>query len=78
MLSRKLDSNIISAILAQYVHHLLTYNVTYENQNIYFQVYNYQTTIVTHYQNLHYSFVGKQTHLLDIFQKVLTIKNSLK
>lgn len=49
MLSGGLDSSIITAVSSQYVNHLATYSVDYQDQEKYFKPYDYQTTRDSHY-----------------------------
>lgn len=51
MLSGGLDSSIITAVASQYHNNITTYSVDYEDQDLYFKAYDYQTTRDSHYIN---------------------------
>lgn len=83
MLSGGLDSSIITAIASQYVHHLSTYSITYEDQEKYFQSYDYQTTMdddyiqemIDRYHTDHHQITLTQKQLIDSLKDSLIARD---
>lgn len=79
MLSGGLDSSIITAISSQYVNHLATYSVDYQDQDKYFKPYDYQTTRDSHYiEEMVERYKTKHTNVV-LTQKdlILALKDAL-
>ncbi len=83
MLSGGLDSSIITAISGQFISHLSTYSISYENQKEYFQAYDYQTTMddeyiqdmVNLYQTQHNNIILSQKDLVDMLETSLRARD---
>ncbi|WP_233541863.1 MULTISPECIES: asparagine synthase (glutamine-hydrolyzing) [Coprobacillaceae] len=83
MLSGGLDSSIITALATQYVNHVSTYSIDYQDQDQYFKPYDYQMTkdsdyiddMVNRYQTNHYNVVLSQKNLIMFLKQSMIARD---